>query len=180
MGRPRTVKYEYLQVTDELLDERAPALARMLSAAGKKTTQGDALRLILRLDRYVVRRVNDEAQDVVAEIRACAFLHRERIAHMLALALDWPESKANWLIESLADQEVRVLEPVPDGWLVRGVAERYGRFITERKTSRARTRDNSRARSAGWEPGDGKTWVYRATGEVLPSLRDVVARLEAE
>jgi hypothetical protein len=178
MGRSR-VRYDFLQVTDEMMDERAPALARLLTAAGRKTLPGEALRLILRLERYVVRRVSDDAADVVAEMHACALLPRVRAAHMLALATDWPESKAEWLIEALADQEVRVLEVVPEGWRVRGIAERYARFANERKASRLRTRDNARARAAGWEPGDGKTWQHSETGEVLPSLRDVVVRLDA-
>lgn len=179
MGRKR-VKYNFLQVTDEMIDERAPALARLLTAAGRKTLPGEALRLIIRLDRYVVRRVDDDAPDVVADMEACALLPRERAAHMLALATDWPESKAEWLIESLADREVRVLDVVPEGWRVRGIVERYGSFVNERKASRHRTRHNSRARAAGWEPGDGKTWHNTETGEVLPGLRDVIARLDSE
>jgi hypothetical protein len=174
------VKYDFLQVTDEMMDERAPALARLLTAAGRKTLPGEALRIILRLERYVVRRVSDDAADVVAEMHACALLPRERAAHMLSLATDWPESKAEWLIESLADQEVRVLEVVPQGWRVRGIAERYARFANERKASRLRTRDNSRARAAGWEPHDGKSWMHAGTGEVLPTLRDVISRIESD
>jgi hypothetical protein len=178
MNRRRLLKYDFLQVSDELLDERAPALARLLSASGKRVTPGDALRLVARLDRYVLRRVDDLAPDVLAEIRACAVLPTTRAGAMLALATDWPESKAAPLLEALADPEVRVLEPHPEGWQVRGVAERYGRFAAERRASRERTRDNNRARSAGWRPGEGHTWTHCVTGEVLGSLKEVIARLE--
>lgn len=179
MGGRRIVKYDFLQVTDEMLDERAPALARLLSSGGRRVSEGDALRMILRLERHVMRKVDDNAPDVVAEMRARSVLPVERARPILAQATGWPEAKAGLLLDALADEEVHVLDAVPEGWQVRGLAERYGRFANERKASRERTRDNARARAAGWEPGDGRGWVHRGTGEILPSLRDVIMRLEA-
>jgi hypothetical protein len=170
------VIYDFLKVSDELIDVRAPQLARLLSAAGKKTTPGDALLLIIRLERYVVRRVNDAAGDLSAEFEAAVFLAADRAETTVSVALEWPLSKAVALIEALADPDVAVLSPVDGGgWVVRGVLERYYRFANERRASRQRTRDNARARAAGWEPGDGKTWVHKATKTTAATLADALA-----
>jgi hypothetical protein len=165
-----------------MLDVRAPALARLLSVGGRKVGRGEALALVLDLERYVVRRVDDEAADVMKEFDACALLPEERAASMVSLACGWPLAKAQTVVDALADADVRVLEWVQtkhfSGWRVRGIAERYGRFANMKRASRERTRNNDRARAAGWEPGEGKEWVHTKTGEVKPSLRDVIATLE--
>lgn len=178
------VIYDFLKVSDELIDVRAPQLARLLSAAGRKTSTGDALLLILRLERYVVRRVSDTADDLSAEFEAAVYLAPERAETAVSVALEWPLSKAGALIAALADPDVAVLSPVPSvggvprGWVVRGVTERYHRFANERRASRQRTRDNARARAAGWEPGDGKTWVHRATKTTAQTLADALAAID--
>lgn len=177
------MRYDFLQVTDEMLDVRAPALARLLSAGGRKVSRADAVVMVLELERYVVRRVNDEAEDIAGEFRACALLPDERAGAMVSGACGWSLAKSRLLLEALSDPEVRVLEWVSTdhfaGWLVRGIPERYGRFANQKRASRERTRNNDRARAAGWEPGEGKTWVG-PRGKVLPSLRDVIALLEAK
>jgi hypothetical protein len=182
MNGRRDLRYDFLQVTDEILDVRAPALARLLSTGGRKVTRGEALALVLDLERYVVRRVNDEAGDVMAEFDAASLLPIDRVDDMVSLACGWPASRAGALVAALADSEVRVLEAFNDGvvscWRVRGIAERYGRFANMKRASRERTRNNDRARAAGWEPGEGKEWVHTKTGGVKPSLRDVIATLE--
>jgi len=175
--RRNPVLYDFLKVTDEVLDVRAPQLARLLSASGRKVSPGDALALILQLERYVVRRVNDEAPDLEAEFRACAFLPHARTADTLSVAVGWPLSRAEALGAAFADPDVAVLEAAEGGWRVRGVVERYARFALERRSSRNRTRDNARARAAGWLPGDGGSWAHAETGEVAKSLKDVISRL---
>lgn len=172
------MRYDFLQVTDETLDVRAPALARLLSAGGRKVTRPEALLMLVELDRYVVRRVDDEADDLMEAFRAAAFIPEERAAAVLSAACLWPLAKAGALISALPDPEVRALEDVPGGWRVRGIPERYGRFANMKRTSRERTRNNDRARAAGWEPGEGKTWVHGRTGVIKDSLRDVIAELE--
>jgi hypothetical protein len=173
------VIYDFLKVSDELIDVRSPQLARILSANGRKTSAGDALLLILRLERYVVRRVSDTADDLAAEFEAAVFLAPDRAETAVSVALEWPLSKTRTLIEALADPDVAVLSPMPGGgWVVRGVTERYQRFANERRASRQRTRDNARARAAGWEPGDGKTWVHKATRTTAATLSDAIACID--
>lgn len=172
-GRP-TVKYDFLQVTDEMLDQRASALARLLTASGRRTSPGDALWMILRLERHVLRHVNEEAPDAAAEIAARSVLARDRAAHILAEVSGLPLSKWEALVDALCDEDVGVLEECPGGWRVRNIPERYARFANERRAARHRARDTSRAKAAGWESGEGRTWVNRHTGEVLPSLREVM------
>lgn len=175
----RIVKYDFLQVSDEMLDERSTALGRLLAVAQRRGAPAlEPLKLLVRLDRYVLRRVSDEPHDVTAEMEAQAFFPKERAAQMLAQACDWPVERWRTLVDALCDPEVQAMEPCPGGWRVRNIPERYARFANERKAARHRARDNTRARAAGWEPGEGKSWVNRHTGEVLSSLRDVMSRLE--
>lgn len=181
MNGRRDLRYDFLQVTDEMLDVRAPALARLLSAGGRKVSRADAVVMVLDLERYVVRRVNDEADDIGMEFHACAWLPDDRASAMVSAACNWPLAKSTLLLKALADPEVRVLDWYSDGmvagWRVRGIPERYGRFANQKRASRERTRNNDRARAAGWEPGEGRTWVG-PRGMVLPSLKDVIACLE--
>jgi hypothetical protein len=174
------VIYDFLKVSDELIDVRAPQLARILSSRGRKITTGDALLLILRLERYVVRRVSDDADVLAAEFETAGFLAHDRAESTVSVALEWPLSKAHVLIEALADPDVAVLSPAKDGgWMLRGLKDRYLRFANERRASRQRTKDNARARAAGWEPGDGKTWVHRATKTTASTLSDAIAAIDA-
>lgn len=180
MNGRRELRYDFLQVTDETLDVRAPALARLLSATGRKVTRAEAVLMLVELDRYVVRRVEDEADDLMEAFRAAAFLPTGRAEAILSAACRWPLAKASKLVAALADPEVRAMEAAPNGWLVRAIPERYGRFANQKRMSRERTRNNDRARAAGWEPGEGKTWVHTHTGEVKGSLREVIAGLEGQ
>lgn len=181
IGR-RIVKYDFLQVSDEMLDERSTALGRLLVADGRRGLPPDLepLKLLVRLDRYVLRRCSDEPGNVMAEMEAQAFFPADRAAQMLAQACGWPVQKSSGLLTALCDPEVQAMEECPGGWRVRNIPERYARFANERKAARHRARDNTRARAAGWEPGDGKAWVNRHTGETLASLREVMVRLEGE
>lgn len=179
MARPRLI-YDFLKVTDEWFDVRAPALARLLSVQGRKVSVGDALALLLRLDRHVLRSVDDDSAELEVEFERCGFFPAGRAQETLTSAAQWPAAKGLGLIGALTDAEVRYLEPTDGGWRVRGLWERYGRFALERRASRVRTRDNARARAAGWAPGDGKTWVHRATGQVADTLKDALAQIEKE
>lgn len=132
MARPRLI-YDFLKVTDEWFDVRAPALARLLSVQGRKVSAGDALALLLRLDRHVLRSVDDDSAELEVEFERCGF---------------FPAGRAQETLTSAAQ--------------------------------RVRTRDNARARAAGWAPGDGKTWVHRATGQVADTLKDALAQIEKE
>lgn len=177
----RIVKYDFLQVSDEMLDERSTALGRLLSVGWRRGSPDlEPLKVLVRLDRYVLRRVSDEVADVTAEMEAQAFFPSERAPQMIAQACGWPVAKWRVLVEALCDPEVQAMEEVTGGWRVRNIPERYARFANERKAARHRARDNTRARAAGWEPGDGKTWVNRHTGDVLGSLREVMTQLEGE
>lgn len=180
MNGRRELRYDFLQVTDEALDVRAPALARLLSPSGRKVSRADALLMLVELDRYVVRRVDDESDDIMGAFRVAAFLPEDRAEAILSAACLWPLARAGALVAALVDVEVRAMEPTEGGWLVRGIPERYGRFASQKRMSRERTRNNDRARAAGWEPGEGKTWMHARTGVVKDSLRDVVADLDGQ
>ena len=39
---------------------------------------------------------------------------------------------------------------------------------------------DSTARAAGWTPGDGTTWVHKATHTTAATLADVIARLDRD
>jgi len=177
MSGRRDLRYDFLQVTDELLDVQCVALAHLLTTAGTPTSPGDALRLVLRLERYVLQKTNPEAADVAAEFRAAATLPRAKAAGMLSRATDWPMDGAGRLLACLSDPEVRVLTPTKGGWVVAGVADRYGRFARRKKAARDRTRNNEIAREAGWAPGEDGIWVHTVTGEVKPSLLHVMTAL---
>lgn len=180
MARPR-VLYDFLKVTDEWLDVRAPALGRLLSGHGRRVSAGDALAILVRLDRHVVRSLDDNADNLRSEFERCGFLPSSRINENLADAALWPINKATALLESLTDPEVRYLEPTEGGWRVRGLWERYGKFAMDRRSSRARTRDNARARSEGWEAQetpDGKLWIHKTSGAKARTLREVLEHIE--
>lgn len=174
------MRYDFLQVTDEQLDEHAPALADLLTAGGSRTTPGEALSIILRLERSVIRRVPESSKDFRSALAACALLPVDRAAAMLERATGWSSKKATLLLDALSNPEVNVLEPVEGGWRVRDMAERYGRFMKLKKDARARSQHNYRAREAGWEPGDGKEWRHTATGDIQPSLAAVISLLDAQ
>ena len=174
------MRYDFLQVSDEMLDVRSVALANLLTSEGWAVSAGDALRLILLLERYVVQRANADAKDVLAEFRAASILPKARAHTMLALATATHLDRAGVLLKALADPDVKVLEVIKGGWALRGVAERYGRFARLKKAARDRTRNNERARAAGWATsGDGKTWVHPSAPDEHMTLDAVIALLDA-
>lgn len=174
--------YDFLQVDDLLLDSRSRSLARLLTAAGKRTSQGDALILVLRLIRYVVRNARETAPDLKAELRRAALLDDAgSMEALLDAAEGWPAAKMRAVRDALAAPTVGVLEALPDGaWRVVGVAERYGRFAEKRRDSRGRAEASRLARERGWKSSDGGGWHNTQTGETVESWRELMVRLGDE
>lgn len=170
--------YKFLQVSDELLDSRSKALAKALTrCTGRKHSQGDALHLILRLERYVVREANESAKDIRGELLRSSTFPAGVVLARLELATDWPEDKAQALLDALSDPTVQVLEAVDDGWRVRGLADRYAGFVVQRNESRGRAAASRLAKKHGYQPdGDGK-WKHALSGETIESWEDVLAKL---
>lgn len=174
--RSRALLYKFLQVSDELMDSRSKALAKVLSAGGRRITQGDALHLILRLERYVVREADDETTDIKAELLKSSTFPADRILAALELATDWPEGKAGMLLDALSDPTVKVLEAVEGGWRVRGLADRYAGFAVERKASRGRATASRLAKKHGYRPQDDGSWVHPLTQDRLQDWQAVLNR----
>lgn len=171
--------YKFLQVSDELIDSRSKALAKVLSAGGRRFSHGDALHLLIKLERYVVREADDETNDVKAEILRCSTFPADRVLAALELATDWPEGKAHVLLDALSDPTVKVLEAVEGGWRVRGLADRYAGFAVERKASRGRATASRLAKKHGYRPQEDGSWVHPLTQDKLADWQAVLAKFGA-
>lgn len=176
----RQLLYDFLKVTDDVMDRRSRALARLLTAKGRKTTHGDALMLILRLERYVVQHARDEASDIKAELERASCLDEETLTQALLDASEWPLKGIGDVRDALASSSVDVLEPCQGGWRVVGVAERYAGFATKRRESRGRATASRLAKEHGWKAAEGGGWMNPADGQAVDSWRDLLALLEAK
>ena len=172
--------YDFLKVSDDMLDARSRSLARLLTAKGRKTSPGDALLLMLRLDRYIVQQARDTAPDLRAELVAASTIPDASLTHVLSVACEWPERFMEELTETLQDRSVGVLEWAADGsWRVLGVAERYASFAEKRRDSRGRAAASRLAKEHGWV-ADGGGWVRPGTEQRAAGWRDLLTLLEAK
>jgi hypothetical protein len=172
--------YDFLKVTDDVLDRRSRALARLLTAKGRKTSQGDALMLIIRLERYVVQHARDEAPDIKAELERASCLNDDTLTQALLDASEWPLTRLEDVREALAAPSVDVLEKCPGGWRVVGVAERYAGFATKRRESRGRATASRLAKEHGWKAVEGGGWTNPTTSETVETWRELLALLEGK
>lgn len=172
--------YDFLQVTDEMMDARSRSLSRLLSVGPRKVSHGDALLLMLALDRYFVQRAKDTAPDLKAELRRVATVPADRINDVLSVVSGWPDKHLPALLDALSDPTVGALEAVDDGWQASGLAERYARFAERRRDSRGRATASRMAKERGWKPAEGGGWTHPGTGEVVEDWRALLAKFDAD
>lgn len=171
------MRYEWLQVPNDMLRVRARTLANLLTAAtGRKVSRGDALTLVLDLWDWVVSQVNEDAEDLDAEFERCAVLPYERAEALLPEALGWPDKHAMPLMQALCDKHVGVMAVEGERLRVLGIRERYSRLAKQQGDSRGRARAAYLAKANGWTHKPGVGYVS-PTGEVAESWRDLLERL---
>lgn len=176
--KDKDVKVDWLQVPAEVVEQRAPQLAHLLTlGTGKRVSEGDALLLILRTWQWALTKVDPDAPDLAAEFLRCATLPPVRAAEALATACRWPLSKAEVLLEALCDSEVRVLRRDGDSVRVDGMAERYVSLAERQRDNRGRAIASKLAKAHGWKHEAGRGYVS-PHGEVVEDWRELVARLK--
>lgn len=171
------MKVPWLQVPVEAVEHYAPQLAHLLTlGSGRKVSEGDALLFIIRLWQWALVKVNPDAEDLRAEFESCSSLSRVRAAETLATACRWPISKADVLLESLLDSEVRVLVEEGDCVRVDGLAERYTALAEKQRDNRGRSLASKLAKAHGWTHRAGVGYVS-PQGEIVRDWREIVALL---
>jgi len=173
------VRFDWLQVPDEMVRTRSLTLAQLLTAAtGKRVSHGDALLLVCNLWTWVVSQVKEDAENLAAEFERCSVLSRLKAEALLPTALGWPGRHAGILIDALLDTHVQVLGAEGDSVRVVDIRERYARLAKKQSESKGRARASTVARENGWEPGPKHTWVNSSTGEVVDGWRELLQRFE--
>lgn len=177
--RRQRVRFDWLQVPDEMVRTRSLTLSQLLSAAtGKRVSHGDALLLVCNLWTWVVSQVREDAVDLAGEFERCSVLPRLKAEALLPTALGWPGRHASVLIDALLDTHVRVLSAEGDCVRVVDIRERYARLAKKQNESKGRAKASVLAREHGWEPGPKSTWVNSTTGETVEGWRELVQLLE--
>ena len=171
--------YEYLQVTDTMMDARSRTLARLLSLGTRKVSRGDALLLMLEIDRHFMQLARDTVPDLRAELQRVSLIPTDKVNDTLSVITEWPDRQIPGLLNALSDPSVGVLEPVDDGWQVAGLVERYAGFVEKRRDSRGRAKTSRMAKSRGWKPAEGGGWYNVATGETVEDWQALLTRMES-
>lgn len=178
-GRPK-VRFEWMQVPDEMRRVRSLTLAQLLTAAtGRKVSQGDALLLVCNLWAWVIDQVREDSEDLGAEFQRVSVLPTAKADVLWPTALNWPARQMPALITALSDRHVQVVAEDGDMVRVLDVEERYMRLAKKQGDSRGRARAAYHAKEHGWKHEAGKGYVS-PTGEVIESWRDLLARFEKE
>lgn len=171
------MRYEWLQVPNDMLRVRARTLANLLTAStGRKVSRGDALTLALDLWDWVVSQVNEDAEDLGAEFERCSVLPVYKADALLPEALGWPTKHAPALMGALCDEHVRVMAEEGENLRILDVRERYSRLAKQQGDSRGRARASYLAKEHGWTHKPGVGYVS-PTGEVAESWRELLERL---
>lgn len=171
------MRYEWLQVPNDMLRVRAQTLATLLTqSTGRKVSRGDALTLVLDLWDWVVSQVNEDATDKAAEFERCARLPKAKADILLPMALGWPIKHVGSLLVALTDSHVRVMADEGDFVRVMEVEERYSRLAKKQGDSRGRARASYLAKDHGWVSNGKNEYASESTGEVL-SWKQLLERL---
>lgn len=172
------VRFEWMQVPDEMRRVRSLTLAQLLTAAtGRKVPQGEAFLLVCNLWAWVIDQVREEVEDLGAEFRRVSVLPKAKADAIWPAALGWPARHMAALLEALADPHVQVLADEGDTVRVLDVQERYTRLAKKQGDARGRARASYYAKENGWKHEPGRGYVS-PEGEVLESWRELLARYE--
>lgn len=174
------MRFDWLQVPDDMLRVRSVTLAQLLSeAAGKKVSHGDALLVVLKTWLWVVSQVQEDESNLSGEFARCSVLPRLKAEKVLPGAVDWPAKHGAGLVDALLDPHVRVLvhEPLMDSVRVVDVEQRYARLAKKQSESRGRAKASQLAREHGWRVADGGGWVKPETNETAKDWRELLALL---
>jgi hypothetical protein len=175
------VRFDWLQVPDDMLRVRSVTLAQLLTeAVGKRVSHGDALLVVLKTWLWVVSQVREDESDLSAEFARCSVLPRVKAEKVLPGAVDWAPKHGEALVSALLDPHVRVLTEDGDAVRVVDVEQRYTRLAKKQSESRGRARASQLAREHGWKVAEGGGWMNPANGETVDSWRDLLTRLEAK
>lgn len=171
------MRYEWLQIPNDMLRVRARTLANLLTAStGRKVSRGDALALVLDLWDWAVSQVDEDADDLAAEFDRCTTLASMKAISLLPEALGWPPKHARALITAFCDDHVRVLEAEAGCVRILEIRERYLRLAQQQGDSHGRAIASKRAKEHGWTHRAGVGYVS-PKGEVVASWRELLERL---
>lgn len=171
------MRYEWLQIPNDMLRVRARTLANLLTAStSRRVSRGDALALVLDLWDWAVSQVDEDADDLAAEFDRCTLIDAHKAASLLPEALGWPQKHARALIVAFCDDHVRVMGDEGDAVRILEIRERYLRLAQQQGDSRGRAIASKRAKEHGWTHKPGVGYVS-PTGEVAESWRELLARL---
>ena len=176
----KQVRFEWMQVPDEMRRVRSLTLAQLLTAAtGRKVGRAEAFTLVCDLWAWVVDQVREESEDISAEFKRVSVLPKAKADVVLPAALGWPARQMPALLAALADPHVQVIEDCGDTVRVLDVEERYTRLAKKQGDARGRARAAYYAKENGWKHEAGRGYVS-PTGEVVESWRELLARFERE
>lgn len=174
------MRYDWLQVPNDMLRARAITLSALLTeATGRKVTRADALTLVLDLWDWVVSQVNESAEDRAAEFHRCTRLPKAKADLLLPGVLAWPAKHVAALLTALCDPHVHVMEDEGDYVRVTEIEKRYAQLAKNQADSRLRARLSYLTKRYGWKHVKGTGYVHETTGEVVTSGRELLERLEA-
>lgn len=175
------MRFDWLQVPDDMLRVRSVTLAQLLTeATGKRVSHGDALLVVLKTWLWVVSQVREDESNLSGEFARCSVLPRLKAEKVLPGAVDWPHKHGAALVAALLDPHVRVLVAEGDAVRVVDVEQRYSRLAKKQSDSRGRAKASQLAREHGWKVAEGGGWMNPANGDTVDSWRELLALLEGK
>lgn len=175
------MRFDWLQVPDDMLRVRSVTLAQLLSeAAGKRVSHGDALLVVLKTWLWVVSQVREDEPNLSGEFERCSVLPRLKAEKVLPGAVDWAPKHGTSLVDALLDPHVRVLVAEGDAVRVVDVEQRYARLAKKQSESRGRAKASQLAREHGWRVAEGGGWMNPVNGDTVDGWRDLLTLLEAK